>query len=315
MIRYLSVLFLFGALSTPTLLAELVAHWPLDEASGQQVNSTIGDHPGTIKDTDWIVDGLGNVPSGTTSALTFDPARQAAVTTSFEGILDKGPRTLSAWVRADPDQPGGAAIVSWGGDANGNDRITLQINSVASDGTVGALRFETGIAFITGTTVIADGDWHHVLAVVPEGRATTHGTMLFVDGNLESAASGLSELDELVDTDPGSPLVIGASGHAASYGFLGAIDEVRIYDHALSETEIASLATSGIISFLAFPEAAEIGEQSTLLWEVETPYDALTLDPGNIDAAALTIDGIGSMQVTVAEKIDLRADSRAGRSH
>lgn len=304
MIRCLSVFFLFGVLSTQLLRAELVAHWPLDEAAGQEANAKTGDYSGTIEGAEWIVDALAIVPSGTKSALTFDPEEQGALTTTFEGILEKGPRTLSAWVRADPDQPANAAIISWGGDANGNDRITLQVNTVASDGTIGALRFDSGIAFVTGTTAIADGDWHHVAAVIPEGRATTQITKLFVDGVLEAEVSGLSELDELVDTDSGAPLVIGASGHAAGYGFLGAIDDVRIYNHALSEAEIAPLATSGIISFMASPPAAEVGEQSALRWEVETPFNSLTLDPGGIDASALTIGGVGSMQITITEKLD-----------
>ena len=283
--------------------AELVAHWKLDEGIGVVVSSVSGDEAqaGTVGGAKWTDEGLAPVPTGTVSALVFDPADHSRVVTNYPGLLDRGAKSVSVWFRADPDQPEAAAIVSWGGDAQGNDRMTLRLNDQANRGTVGAFQLETGTGWKTGAVALDDGQWHHLAIVVDEGRVTTQNARVYIDGTEELSTSAVSELDELVDTDPGSPVTIGASGHGDGFGFLGAIDEVRLYDHALSEAEVASLATSGILSLDANPQAVEPGETSTLRWEVETPFDTVALSPGGIDVTSLTIDGIGTTQVTVTE--------------
>ena len=48
-------------------------------------------------------------------------------------------------------------------------------------------------------------------------------------------------LDEPIDTDPAGDFRIGLSTYDA-VGFIGLIDEVRIYDRALSDAEILSVA-------------------------------------------------------------------------
>ena len=290
------------ACSTSPCGAELAAHWKLDEGIGSSTAaSETGDamQEGVISGAVWTDDDVAPVPSGSVSALVFDPAEGARVTTTFPGFLDRGARSISAWVRPDPDQQEKAAIISWGGDDQGNDRVTLRLNNEPERGVIGAVHFETGTGWKTGVTSVADGDWHHVVAVVNEGRVTTQGTHIYIDGVLESETSAVSELDELVDTDPGSSVVIGASDHATGFGFLGAIDEIRLYDHALTAPEIAALASSGVVSFFANPQAIEPGSTSTLRWEVETPFEALTLSPGGIDVATVTTDGSGEWPVTV----------------
>ena len=281
--------------------AGLVAYWPLDEGIGAVADSLSEDQQVTISGARWISTGLGPVPLGTLSALSFEPENGALAATEYPGLLDRGARSIAVWVRAEPDQPENAAIVSWGGDDEGKDRITLSVNVSESEGSVGAVKFETGIAFVTGSTVIADGDWHHVVVVVGEGRATTKKTSIYVDGVLDEV-SGASSVDEIVDTDPGPGVTIGDSRHADGFGFLGALDEVRIYDHALSIDEVGALSSTGISLFTADPPAVESGQNATLHWEVETPFDALTLSPpGEMDVAALTVDGIGELAVTVED--------------
>ena len=289
--------------SAPICVADLVAHWKLDEGIGTVAPSASGEEAqtGAISGATWADDNLGPVPSGTVSALVFDPADNSQVVTDFPGFLDRGAKSISVWVRPDPDQPESAAIVSWGGDDQGNDRVTLRLNEQEDRGTIGAVQFETGTGWKTGVTNIANGQWHHLVVVVDEGRVTTQNTKVYIDGVLEEATSAVSELDELVDTDPGSPVVIGASGHSDGFGFLGAIDEVRLYDHPLTEQEVAALANSRILLFDANPQAVEVGGSSSLRWEVETPFDSLTLSPGDMDVGSLTTDGIGQKTVTANE--------------
>ena len=84
---------------------------------------------------------------------------------------------------------------------------------------------------------VDDGNWHHIAAVY-DGRFIT----LLVDGRFadikDVPSGGIGKTD--------SPLVIGAKiarGKTKPYGFLnGLIDELKIFDHAISFQEVQQLA-------------------------------------------------------------------------
>lgn len=79
------------------------------------------------------------------------------------------------------------------------------------------------------------GEWCHVVATVAAGRHT-----LYVDGIRHDAVDG--ELRSHAE----QPLHIGRKGTAETHFFFrGAIDDVRIYDRALAETEIQDLFQEG----------------------------------------------------------------------
>ncbi len=83
---------------------------------------------------------------------------------------------------------------------------------------------------------IGDGEWHHVAAVVREGSPPNlhdHVT-LYKDGELAQIHDiGLLDLWP-IDTGDALDLRIGDE-------FEGAIDDLRIYDRALSDEEIEAL--------------------------------------------------------------------------
>ena len=82
---------------------------------------------------------------------------------------------------------------------------------------------------------LADGDWHHIVGTVSQNDGKVH---LYVDGNLGvSADFTVSTLD---DSD-GEIITIGADSDTAGpkdHLFDGVIDEVSIYNRALSEDEV-----------------------------------------------------------------------------
>jgi hypothetical protein len=85
-----------------------------------------------------------------------------------------------------------------------------------------------GPGFIIGSTNINDDQWHHVVGVYDGLRLS-----LYVDGKLDSFKQASGSL--MVS---GSNLCIGGS---ASTSFNGLIDDVRIYNRALSVEEIRTL--------------------------------------------------------------------------
>jgi hypothetical protein len=96
-------------------------------------------------------------------------------------------------------------------------------------------------ADLLGTTDIADGAWHHVVAV----RDTISGTnRLYVDG-VEEASVTLNYAGDFAGV---ANLNIGWLNQGGSdYHFAGAIDEVALHDRVLSDSEIRRHYVDGTV--------------------------------------------------------------------
>jgi hypothetical protein len=92
------------------------------------------------------------------------------------------------------------------------------------------------LLILNGTVNVHDGQWHHVVGVYDgrEGR-------LYVDGIVDAsqAMSGSIATNTF-------PVWIGDNSQFPGYEWDGLIDDVRIYDVALSEQEIAAVETLNI---------------------------------------------------------------------
>jgi len=102
-----------------------------------------------------------------------------------------------------------------------------------------------------------DGAWHHVVAV----KSGTAG-QLWVDGALESTSS-------VFPVYSGGKLCVGNSFSTDSYqrmAWSGMIDEVRVYDRALSSNEVVRLYADGLLSVTnaAGPEAVAVTTNLTV---------------------------------------------------
>ncbi len=127
----------------------------------------------------------------------------------------------------------------WQGIIFQNDRFFLERNNSGGNGTVNGIHFkakdETGAQpfNLYGDILIDDGDWHHIVGIYDVDTA-----YLYVDGVLdkEGAASG-NPIGFVED-----PLLIGAK-YELTYrnSWNGLIDDVRIFDYALSPEQVDSL--------------------------------------------------------------------------
>jgi hypothetical protein len=106
-----------------------------------------------------------------------------------------------------------------------------------SDAT-GGLRLEVNGGYKYGVTNIADGRWHHVAVMFEDdGTPDALDTLLYVDGQPDATADSL---DEPIDTSTTGAVRIGRSAYHNS-GFIGVIDDARIYDKVLTAEEIQQL--------------------------------------------------------------------------
>jgi hypothetical protein len=84
---------------------------------------------------------------------------------------------------------------------------------------------------------VPTGRWTHVAAVIDSDGGT-----IYVDGEPETTLEGFSGEFDAID---GGELALGAFGLSGSEYFNGRIDEVTLYDRALSDAEVAALGRVG----------------------------------------------------------------------
>ena len=151
------------------------------------------------------------------------------VSSSYYGILDSNARSMEAWIQTtgnyDPNNGGKQGVIANYGNMSNTNRFTFCV--LFND----AIRIEVGGNGLSGTIAINDGDWHHV-AVTYDPKDTLD-YRLYVDGVLDVAGN----LKIATNTISSTPLQLGMRIDNINL-FQGSIDEFRMYNYALSQSEI-----------------------------------------------------------------------------
>src|ERR1035438_6295986 len=162
-------------------------------------------------------------------ALNFN-GTNSYVQVAHNVALDSLPLTVTAWVRTTRNSSGADGIVSKYADAGFNGYSMHLLN-----GHVRAWYFRDfadsvfdGSEGLDGG-FIADGNWHHLAFVVD-----TSGGRLFVDGTMKSNLTWRGVAQVTTNT---LPLQIGRY-YTAPSAFLGAMDEVSLWNRALDTNEV-----------------------------------------------------------------------------
>ncbi len=211
---------------------ELVAWWKLDDGSGTVAADSSGNgHDGTLLlDPQWV-------PGKYGGALEFAGlSGQRVEMEGFDGVLGTQNRTVMAWVKT----AGYGDWISYGQNVNTQKWIG-RINDNAGNGAVGALRTECSGGYIISTTVLTDDEWHHLVSVLESGGSpTVEDITMYVDGVPEEI-SGVRPVG--IDTVGGRNVWIADGHHDRPLPSL--IDDVRMYDHAMTQAEILAAMEGG----------------------------------------------------------------------
>jgi parallel beta-helix repeat protein len=196
-----------------------VAHWKLDEGSGAIAYDSAGTNDGTISGAVWTTGLLGG-------ALDFDGVDDYVEFASV-AALQGDSLTALAWIRVD-EFAGLWNPVLTQNDSNGNGYYFYIVNDRPSFYIVNGAAF---VQVVSTETINAD-KWYHV-------AGTNDGTnlKLYVDGQLEDSktSSGYTGFN--------SNAYIGFEPTSMLY-YKGLIDDVRVYDRALTTVEIEGLYNS-----------------------------------------------------------------------
>ncbi len=213
----------------------------------------------------------------------------AAAAFLFEGasaplILDFGQNsnnyTISTWVRISQGQGGKVFTAPGGGIAF----IVNRLNEVVGDPFQGMgdplrrfadgsvlLAYRNSQSFLWGFQqrhLVNTNSWHHIAAIISGARA-----MILVDGEMVSA------VEDFTGSLSGSVRI--------GEGFNGILDDLRIFDRALSEAEIRQLASREFVLESA-PAPLPAGSTKT---NVSGFGDWFILDTGHSDYLAIPKSG------------------------
>jgi hypothetical protein len=211
----------------PSSGGTLVGYWRFDETSGTLAADSSGSgFNGTLRNgATWAAGKTGN-------AVILDGIDDYVDVGNPSALQITGSMTVSAWINSNSFPSNDAAIVSKRESAVG---YQLDTNS-----DLGSRTISFGITTPTGSrtlrysaSTVQTNTWYHVAGVYDADART-----------LTVYLNGLSNNGTLSGTVPSSQLNsslnanIGKRPDSSSYMFAGAIDDVRIYNRALSQAEI-----------------------------------------------------------------------------
>ena len=209
----------------------LVGHWSFD--SGDVSGTTVLDQSGNGNNGTTVSDPK-QIPGKLGQALSFNGSSSVVVNSFPINTL-----TLSAWIRTTQivGSSGSAQIINRD-TTGGNNSRDWQFRIQGSPAVPTIILFNTGgaIAGVVASTTVNDGKWHLV-------TATWDGATIrmYVDGKASGSPASFSGT-----LNSGSPLLFAeASGITGGSNFNGTIDDVRIYDRALSASDVEQLYNEG----------------------------------------------------------------------
>jgi hypothetical protein len=246
-----------------------VAAWSFDQDGGETAGDVTGDgNQGTLEGPTWTKGRYG-------SALEFDGGAHDCVTVPDSASLQLGEEfTVEAWVK--PSVLYHGPIISKAAELTPSYELAI--------GTTG-----TGLVqgWAGGYDEYAETEVHSAQKLEPD--VWTHLALtydgaylrLYVDGHL----AGTSTHAEFV-LESGGPLTIGCSGVEEQW-FSGKIDEVRLYERALGEGELAD----DMESPLETPRQGPVAEWSFDEGAGTTVADAAGENDGTVEGATWSTGG------------------------
>lgn len=206
----------------------LVAYWSFDEGSGTTAQDVIGGNNGTLNgDPNWV-DGISE------KALDFDGSGDCVGLPSSSSLSFNSPSepfSTSFWIKPDTVIPGEQTILE-----NEDDYFVHLDGGVLnySKTDSGNLYHNT---WQSTNPEISAGNWAHV--VITYDGTGAGGTKMYVNGIGVSVTNGAYHGG---GSASGDDFAIGARAYDfLSYPYGGKIDEVRIYNRALTAAEIEYL--------------------------------------------------------------------------
>ncbi len=207
------------------------------------------------------------------NALSFDGANDFIQIADHPSLNYGGSSfTWEAWIKFTDSQPNYAGIIAKVLGTTKGVQLVLVGNKIAAEfflntSTPNAIGVANGLL---GSTELNDGHWHHVALVVDAPAANLK---LYVDGEAEVNVNSpllSANIDNSANTFIGTERTLIAF-------YKGSIDEVRMYNSALTQSNIradmtstASTLPANLVSYYNFDEGTSGGSNTTTNWLIDS---------------------------------------------
>ena len=164
-------------------------------------------------------------------ALLFDGENDGVELTSLLTVFSDS-FTVSAWIKVPFNASDRVGIILGDNQSDNSVKINFEIHDK------GDMRvYWSGKPDLRGETDLRDGVWHLLTWVRDKAAEKVYG---YVDGNPDFEYSGA-----IVDRTAAALHRIGKDQRLGDTAFEGTIDDLRIYNYALSHAEVGYLALQG----------------------------------------------------------------------
>ncbi|MBN2136776.1 MAG: C10 family peptidase [Sedimentisphaerales bacterium] len=200
----------------------LVGHWKLDEASGERAADSAGINDGTVYGgASWAASG-----GAFDGALSFDGNDYVEI--PDEGNFDlEDEITVAAWVNISVVDKDWQSVITKGDSA-------WRLSTLRSESKFHfAVTGPPNHVAVDGSVSIGPNEWHHVCGIYDGSNVR-----LYIDG-MQDPSSPVAYSGGITTND--YPVYIGENAENTGRRWKGLIDDVRIYNYALSAGEAAKL--------------------------------------------------------------------------
>ena len=275
------------AFSNMAAVGGLVNHWPFTG----NAKDVVGGIDATVTGATLTTDRFGNADR----AYLFENGNQMAI--GDAGNFGTSSFTANLWINSTQNRSSGANMIRTDGGTGGAGWFVRFVN-------FGRIEIWTSGIGYTSPDTYNDGNWHMVTFV---RDAENSEGKLYVDGVYIGGFTGLANVSNLYQTH-----YLGSYGGGEFYE--GKMDDVRLYDKALTEAEISALYTTPSTIIINLPESNDavtipagtdaklIGSNSNRNVTVEGGGSAIYLD--NATMRKLNINGDATIDLTGTNTIN-----------
>ena len=225
---------------------KLLAYWTFD--GSDIVNGVVKDMSATTTPSNGILGGISTTTFYTTGklgqALNFDGVDDSLVIGVIPALYaSSSDMTVSMWIKPSKLTVGSLCLICNSNAALANVPWALELNVTAARFSFGQAGVGGGTVRITNNTNLKKDVWYHVVAVRTFSSTLSWPTTLYLNG----VADGSGTLQRAGQSN--QTVVIGRYGAASVGYFQGVIDDVRVYNRALSAIEVKQLYNNGASRF------------------------------------------------------------------
>ncbi len=228
--------------------ADWVSYWNFDEGSGTTAYDSVGTNDGTIYGPQWV-------EGHEEKALDFDGSDDYVNLSNPSSLQPSGALTISAWVYREGDGTGVFnGIVTTAKKTGTSDRgqYGYLLLYYPAENIVRFYIDEDGAGdwkYADSNGDLAPDTWHYLTAVWENPTM-----ILYINGEAQDTTGSANKITYQASTES----AIGQYWWNGTEGFFnGIIDQVAIYDHALSASEVWEHYQSGIPPLPGYFEAGE----------------------------------------------------------